>query len=50
MNPDLNLLVRVTEMLEIHHENADGRWMRPEDLRRIIRLIVKILVAKENNE
>jgi len=32
-------LIQVIENLEIHHVRRDGDWMRPEDLREVLRLM-----------
>ncbi len=32
-------LTIVVENLEVHHARKDGDWLRPEDLRQILRLM-----------
>jgi len=37
-------LTRVMENVEIHHTSRDGDWLRPQDLRLILRLIQQALM------
>ncbi len=34
----------VIENLEIHHQRRDGDWLRPSDLRQILRLMYYLVV------
>ncbi len=49
MNPEETVLIKstlaqVVEGLEIHHERKDGDWLRPQDLRQILRLMYFLLI------
>jgi len=37
-------LAGLAENLEIHHPERDGDWLRPQDTRRLMRLIYQILM------
>jgi len=43
-------LVRHAENLELHHAKRDGDWMRPEDLRHLLRLMIEIIIGKEMSD
>jgi len=36
-------LVQLIENLQIHHPQRDGDWLKPEDLRQILRLMYYLL-------
>jgi len=37
-------LAELAENLEIHHPRRDGDWLRPEDLRKLLRLMYMLVV------
>ena len=43
-------LVRVSENLELHHPERDKDWMRPQDLREVLRLLVQGLITSGPQE
>ena len=41
-------LTMVVENLEIHHSRKDGDWLRPEELRQILRLMYYLVTNIED--